>query len=68
MVSLLVLDINNQFGNLGLTQENAIGIGLLNWKIKHFGPLDLKIMLVKAIDILPRWGNSSKKILQLKKP
>jgi hypothetical protein len=51
-----------------LNIDLGIGIGHLNWKIIHFGPLDLNIMLVKAIDILPRWGNSSKKILQFKKP
>jgi hypothetical protein len=68
MVSLLFLDINNQFGNLVLTQENAIGIGLLNWKIKHFGPLDLNFILARAIDILPRWGKSSKKNQQSTKP
>jgi hypothetical protein len=37
--------------------ELGIGIGHLNWEIKHMAPLEPMICrLVSSIDMLPRWG------------
>jgi hypothetical protein len=39
--------------------ELGIGVGHLNWEIKHLTPLEPKIVwLVSSIDMLPRWGKN----------
>jgi hypothetical protein len=37
--------------------ELGIGVGHINWEIKHIAPLELlNTGLESAIDIAPRWG------------
>ena len=48
--------------------ELGIGIGHLNWEIKHMAPLEPVIMgLVSTIDMIPRWGINHLKRWSFKK-
>ena len=39
--------------------ELGIGIGHLNWEIKHMAPLEpMSMGLVSSIDLIPRWGKN----------
>ncbi len=39
--------------------ELGIGIGHLNWEIKHMAPMEPMIVwLVSTIEMIPRWGKN----------
>jgi hypothetical protein len=49
--------------------ELGIGVGQLNWEIKHIAPLELlNTGLKSAIDIAPRWGYINLKKQSFAKP